>query len=231
MRIYLFILLLYNLSIMITFPQRKIKKNYRSVTGHFPSVKNNKSIAYESKLEKFFFLTLEFDDDVTSYQEQPQITIDFQNRTKIYSADCFVRYASDSNKQDSLIEVKYTQELEKKREYFEEKFTSIQEACKELAINFSVFTEQQYPQSYIDNIDFLYRYKTHGRENRYDEQILSLCATEKLTASELANTITQDPKELIIISNAIWGLVAVGKLRADLYDTKVSMNSFIELSS
>ncbi|WP_434657482.1 TnsA endonuclease N-terminal domain-containing protein [Sulfurimonas sp. NW9] len=181
-------------------------------------------------MEKIFFLTLEFDDDVTSYQEQPQITIDFQNRTKIYSADCFVRYTSDSNKQDSLIEVKYTQELEKKREYFEEKFTSIQEACKELAINFSVFTEQQYSQTYIDNIDFLYRYKTHDRESHYDEQILSLCTTDKLTASELANNITTDPKELIIISNAIWGLVAIGKLRADLYDTKVSMNSFIELS-
>ncbi|MEN4046569.1 Tn7 transposase TnsA N-terminal domain-containing protein [Sulfurimonas sp. NWX367] len=76
-------------------------------------------------MEKIFFLTLEFDDDVASYQEQPQITIDFQNRTKTYSADCFVRYTSDSNKQDSLIEVKYTQELEKKKEYFEEKFTLI----------------------------------------------------------------------------------------------------------
>lgn len=220
---------MYNLSIMISFPQRKIKKNYRSTTGHFPSVKNNKSVAYESKLEKIFFLTLEFDDDVISYQEQPQITIDFQNRTKTYSADCFVRHIPDSNKQDSLIEVKYTQELEKKRKYFEEKFASIREACKELAINFSVFTEEKYPQTYIDNIDFLYRYKTHGRESRYDEQIVSLCTTDKLTASELANNVTKDPKELIIISNAIWGLVAIGKLKTDLYDTKVSMNSFIEL--
>ena len=33
----------------IVFNQRKIKKNYCSITEHFPSVKNNKSIGFESK--------------------------------------------------------------------------------------------------------------------------------------------------------------------------------------
>ena len=63
----MFIFIWYNLDIMISFPQRQIKKNYRSITGHFPSIKNNRSVAYESKLEKAFFLTLEFDDTVESY--------------------------------------------------------------------------------------------------------------------------------------------------------------------
>lgn len=71
----------------ITFPQRKIKKNYRSVTGHFPSVKNNKSIGFESLLEKHHFLYLEFDDNVISYYEQPQIKIHFNNRNMTYSLD------------------------------------------------------------------------------------------------------------------------------------------------
>ena len=142
---------------MISFPQRKIKKNYRSITGHFPSIKNNKSVAYESKLEKAFFLTLEFDDTVESYQEQPQITINFKNRTKTYSADCYVRYTADSNKKNTLVEVKYTQELEKKKEYFDEKFQAIKKACADMTIDFNVFTEEVYPQIYIENIDFLYR--------------------------------------------------------------------------
>lgn len=42
----------------IKFPQRKIKKNYRSVTGHFPSLKNGKSIGFESLLEKILFLVI-----------------------------------------------------------------------------------------------------------------------------------------------------------------------------
>lgn len=216
---------------MISFPQRQIKKNYRSITGHFPSVKNNKSVAYESKLEKAFFLTLEFDDTVESYQEQPQITIDFKNRTKTYSADCYVRYASDSNKKNTLVEVKYTQELAKKKEYFDEKFRAIEKACADMTIDFNVFTEKVYPQIYIENIDFLYRYKTHGREESYDDEIVSLLEKEKMTASDIAKTITNDPKELIVVSNAIWGLVSMGNLTTDLYNVKVNMHSLIGLAS
>ncbi len=213
---------------MITFPQRKIKKNYRSVTGHFPSIKNGKSVAYESKLEKTFFLTLEFDDNVASYQEQPQISINFQKRIKTYSADCYVRYDEAANIPDLLIEVKYTQELEKRKEYFEEKFASIRQACDDLNLDFQIFTEQNYPQVYIDNLDFLYRYKTHGREKKFDDQILSFNFTDATTASKIANTLTNDPKELIVASNAIWGLVAAGKLTTDLYNTKVNMYSTVE---
>jgi len=213
---------------MITFPQRKIKKNYRSITGHFPSIKNGKSVAYESKLEKTFFLTLEFDDNVASYQEQPQISINFQKRIKTYSADCYVRYDEAANIPDLLIEVKYTQELEKRKEYFEEKFASIRQACDDLNLDFQIFTEQNYPQVYIDNLDFLYRYKTHGREKKFDDQILSFNFTDATTASKIANTLTNDPKELIVAANAIWGLVAAGKLTTDLYNTKVNMYSTVE---
>ncbi len=216
---------------MISFPQRQIKKNYRSITGHFPSIKNNKSVAYESKLEKAFFLTLEFDDTVESYQEQPQITIDFKNRTKTYSADCYVRYTADSNKKNTLVEVKYTQELAKKKKYFDEKFQAITKACADMSIDFHVFTEEVYPQIYIENIDFLYRYKTHGREESYDNEILSLLEKEKMTASDIAQTITDNPKELIVVSNAIWGLVSIGDITTDLHNAKVSMHSLIGLVS
>ncbi|ADR35217.1 hypothetical protein Sulku_2558 (plasmid) [Sulfuricurvum kujiense DSM 16994] len=43
----------------LSFPQRKILKSYRSVTGHFPSIKNNRSVGFESLLEKIYFLTLD----------------------------------------------------------------------------------------------------------------------------------------------------------------------------
>lgn len=216
---------------MITFPQRKIKKNYRSITGHFPSIKNNKSVAYESKLEKIFFLTLEFDDTVVSYQEQPQITIDFQGRTKTYSADCYVRYSPDLNKRNALVEVKYTQELVKQKDYFDKKFASIRKTCEDISIDFTVFTEETYPRIYIENLDFLYRYKTHGREKQYDGEIIALLKHGKMQASHLAEQIADNPKELIIASNAIWGLVATGRITTDLYKEKVSMHSWIEVAS
>lgn len=103
----------------IKFSQRKIKKNYRSITGHFPSIKNNTSIGFESKLEKAHFLSLEFDNEVISYQEQPQIEICINGKNKIYSADCYIKRAKNSNKKDSIVEIKYTNEIEKRKDYFE----------------------------------------------------------------------------------------------------------------
>ena len=34
-------------NLSLQFSKRKIKKNYRSITGHFPSIKNNTSIGFE----------------------------------------------------------------------------------------------------------------------------------------------------------------------------------------
>ena len=99
----------------IKFSQRKIKKNYRSITGHFPSIKNNTSIGFESKLEKAHFLALEFDNEVISYKEQPQIEIFFNGKNQIYSADCYIKRVKNSSKKDSIVEVKYTNEIEKKK--------------------------------------------------------------------------------------------------------------------
>ena len=79
---------------VIKFSQRKIKKSYRSITGHFPSIKNNTSLSFESKLEKAHFLSLEFDNEVISYQEQPQVEICINGKDKIYSADCYIKRAN-----------------------------------------------------------------------------------------------------------------------------------------
>ncbi len=142
-----------------------------------------------------------------------------------------MRYNADPEKKNTLVEVKYTQELEKKKAYFDEKFQAIEKACADMTIDFNVFTEEVYPQVYIENIDFLYRYKTHGREESYDNEIVSLLEKEKMTASDIAKGITDDPKELILVSNAIWGLVSIGHLTTNLHNSKASMHSLIGLAS
>lgn len=50
---------------------RKIKKSYISCVGYFKSYKNNKQLAFESILERDFFMLLEFNKDVVSFEEQP----------------------------------------------------------------------------------------------------------------------------------------------------------------
>ncbi|RLA82894.1 MAG: hypothetical protein DRG78_05950 [Epsilonproteobacteria bacterium] len=216
--------------ISLQFKQRKIIKSYRSITGHIPSIKNNKSIAFESKLENTCFLTLEFDNDILSYQEQPQFEIIFNNRKSTYSADCYIQRPKGSKKRDAIIEVKYTTEIEKDKEYFERRFKAIEEATEKLDLDFIVFTEETHPQQYIDNIHFLYRYRTQDRESKYDEQILNKLQNTTMKAKDLAQSISKSPIEYNVIANAIWGLVASDILSTDLYVKELNMSSEVKVN-
>ncbi|XPV68808.1 MAG: TnsA endonuclease N-terminal domain-containing protein [Halarcobacter sp.] len=216
----------------IKFPQRKIKKSYRSVIGHFPSIKNGKSIIYESLLERALYLSLEFDDSVFAYYEQPQIEIDFKNRHSTYSLDCYIRRVKESGVKDTIIEVKYSNELEKNKEYFEEKFEDTKVFAKEHDLEFDVFTELSYSKEYIENLDFLYRYKENPIEHKYEKEILDVLKdTTKLAAFDLVQKLTSNPKEYAIVSNNIWSLVSTGKLKTDLFANEFTMNSLVELNN
>ena len=213
------------------FSQRKIKKNYRSITGHFPSIKNNTSIGFESKLEKAHFLSLEFDNEVISYQEQPQIKIYINGQDKIYSADCYIKRTKTSLKKDSIVEVKYTNEIEKRKEYFEKKFESAKTSANKLNLDFEVYTEKIHSETYLDNLDFLYRYKLQPIENKYEVQMLKILNKKnKISAFDLANLVSENPIEYGLISNCIWDLVCKEKLKTNLELSKITMNSLVELS-
>lgn len=214
----------------IEFNQRKIGKNYRSLTGHFPSIKNDKSIAFESKLENSFFLTLEFDDSVFSYQEQPQIEIFLNGKKKVYSADCYIKKVANSAERDLLVEVKYTSELEKNKEEFRNKFEAIRIAADEMNLDFMIFTEQNFTEIELYNLDFLYRYKTHPQNNKYEEMIMNkMKSIKRIKAKDLLININSSVVENAIISNTIWSLVAKEKLSADIESKVFSMDSYVEV--
>src|SRR6187431_3715186 len=48
-----------------------VKPTTGRVVGYFPSVKNNRSIAWESQLEQKACYVFEFSREITKYQEQP----------------------------------------------------------------------------------------------------------------------------------------------------------------
>lgn len=209
----------------ITFPQRKIKKSYRSVTGHFPSMKNNRSVAFESLLEKQLFLTLEFDDSVTSYMEQPRIEVKNAGKSRTYNLDCHIRYTSASKK-DAIVEVKYVSELQKEKEKLERKFNRIEPAVTEMGMEFVLFTDETFSPTYTNNLDFLYRYKTQRFHDKYNSRILG-SVEAPISAFNLADSLANSKTEYFQLANAIWALVAVGKLQADLQKEELTMNSLV----
>ena len=215
----------------ITFGQRQIKKNYRSVTGHFPSVKNNRSIGFESLLEKILFLSLEFDDTVETYREQPRIMIIKNGKPQKYDVDCFIKRYKKTNLKDALIEVKYLNEFEKNKDIYEKKFTAAEIRCKEIGVEFKFLTELNFNEIYISNIDFLYRFILHPSEDKYDDIILDVLKDKKISALELANLIMKSQSEYQRVSNNIWKLVARNILKTDLENEKVTMKSIVEINN
>ena len=215
----------------ITFGQRQIKKNYRSVTGHFPSVKNNRSIGFESLLEKILFLSLEFDDTVETYREQPRIMIIKNGKPQKYDVDCFIKRYKKTNLKDALIEVKYLNEFEKNKDIYEKKFAAAEIRCKEIGVEFKFLTELNFNEIYISNIDFLYRFILHPSEDKYDDIILDNLKDKKISALELTNLIMKSPIEYQRISNNIWKLVAQNILKTDLENEKVTMKSIVEINN
>ena len=204
----------------IKFPQRKIKKNYRSVTGHFPSLKNGKSIGFESLLEKSYFLSLEFNDDIIFYYEQPQIEIFFKNKNMVYSMDCYVVRGKNLALKDSLVEIMY----------FEEKFEATKVLAKNRNLNFELFTEKSLSSIYLNNLDFLYKFKLNPVESEHENRIFEVLKNSKsMTAYSLSKCISSSLKDYPVISNDIWSLVANNKLRTNLENNKVTMNSLIEV--
>lgn len=210
----------------LSFPQRKILKSCRSVTGHFPSIKNNRSVAFESLLEKTYFLTLEFDDTVKSYSEQPQITIEQDGKSKTYSADCYVIYHQSSGKKNTIVEVKYESELTKEKEHLEAKFKSAEASLHKIDMDFFLFTDATHPEIYIRNLDFLYRYKTFVHNDENDSRILN-AINIPISALELANSLAKNKSDYIQLANSIWALVANGHLYTNLNDKEITMNSLV----
>jgi hypothetical protein len=137
-------------------PVRKIPKNYRSVTGYFPSNINKRSIAYESSLESDFYLLLDYDGEVQSYEEQPfAIKYSIDGKTSTYTPDCLIRYKEHLNKKPVIAEIKYSGELKEKKNELEKKFTAIERYAYENEMLFKIYTEKDIRGHYLEKAEIL----------------------------------------------------------------------------
>ena len=136
-------------------PKRKAKKTFMSVTGYFPSKKNSRSIFFESMLEKKLFLSLEFDENLLNYLEQPVI-IEYtnKNRKTTYCPDCLINYNNSSK--SKLVEVKYSSELIDREDELKIKFEQATLYSNENNLIFDIFNETSIEPVELKNIG------THG---------------------------------------------------------------------
>ncbi len=197
-------------------PVRKIPKNYRSVTGTFASLKNNRNVFYESLLERDFFLTLEFDKTVESYEEQPlQIQYDRYGKKTNYTPDCLVHY--NNGDIPCIVEVKFSDEVKEKKVFFKYKFEQVEEYLANNDMNFKLFTELDIDEIYLENIKFIYNYSVIRNKSKIEELKKKFTMYSEVVYQDFLNSYSNSKFEQAEIIPYIWYLVLTDFLEINLF--------------
>jgi hypothetical protein len=202
---------------------RSIPKSYRNVTGRFASAKNRNPIGFESTLEKDFFLLLEFDRRVESFEEQP-VTISYRNpegRVCRYTPDVLVRYrpalASEPGEAPALCEVKYRDDLRAHGAEYRPKFTAARRYARDRGWRFRVVTEREIRTPRLTNIRFLLRYRRMRVDAAdCDALLAALRAHGATTPDTLLGRVRLDPLRYAEALATLWHLVATEQIGVDL---------------
>ena len=141
-------------------PIRKITNSgSRKNTGFFPSIKNERPVAFESLLERDYMYLLEYDDDVITYKEQP-LTISYclDNRIRRYTPDFSVKRKNKTQ----LIEIKPQSKLKKilYDDYMLKKYNAAALFCKSNGYSeFNIVTDEEIRSGHLlNNIKYLFSY-------------------------------------------------------------------------
>lgn len=211
-------------------PKRKPKKTFRSVSGYFPSKKNERSVFFESLLEKTLFLSLEFDKEVMGYLEQPiKIEYKVNNKIRPYHPDCLIDYYTGKSK---LVEVKYTIDLIEKKDNLEIKLEQGKLYADANDLIFDVYDETQLDITIKKNMEFLYSFAFLPTE-QYTEKIITdiLKEYDELQVVKLLELLSTNKFEQAKFLPYIWKLAFDGVLDVDYKTTRLSMNSVIRFSN
>lgn len=208
-------------------PVRKIPKNYRSVTGRFQSLKNDRAIAFESTLERDFFLSLEFDDRVEMYEEQPlTIKDEIDGRVISYTPDCLVRHIDGT---ETLYEVKYVADLEKDAEELAPRFAIAERYVREPNMEFRVVTELDIRCTKLENQRFLYGFASPPRDLVSLQDSIAMLLAQPLPLESLLSSLSSERMRQASYIPVIWHLVFTGRLKVDM-ETPINTKSIIQVN-
>jgi hypothetical protein len=163
----------------ISVKNRKIGYTYGSVSGIY-SFRKEKTIKYESLLEKDFIHLMNFNDRVLDITEQP-FTIEYKTKsgkTNTYTPDFLIEFKQPSylNPQKLikplLVEVKPSEKILKDWIRLKPKFKQAIKLCKEKEYHFKIFNESRIRSQELRNIIFLNRYKDYNANYSVIEQII-----------------------------------------------------------
>lgn len=222
--------------------KRKIGYTYGSVSGHF-AFRKQKSIAFESTLERDMLTLLEFNDSVDYVIEQP-LTLEYTNhngRNVTYTPDFLVYFKEPDasllriQRKPLLIEVKPTEKLKKHFDEYKARFKIAIKYAQDNDMIFKIYDERRIRTQYLKNIIFLKRYKrlTYIKEN--EDSILACShAIGNVSIEYILEylCITKEQKSMML--GHIWNLIGNKKLICNLdqplnLHTEIWINETIDI--
>jgi len=209
----------------LSMKNRKIGYTYGSVSGRY-SFRSEKTIAFESHLEKDLLTLLEYNDSVLDVIEQP-ITLEYINangRRTTYTPDFLVYFKSlpahsVSNPYPSpmLIEVKPEEKLRKKFDELKPKFKVAMKYAMENGYIFKIYHEKRIRGQELKNINFISRHKNLIYDRDEEERILShLKAVGHTTVDHLLAYLYITDVQKGIALGQTWHLLANKKIACDM---------------
>jgi len=218
----------------ISMKNRKIGYTYGSVSGYF-SFRKQKSIAFESTLERDLLTLLEFNDSVSDVVEQP-VTIEYTNengRDTTYTPDFLVHFNEPATQTMSisrkplLIEVKPKDRLTKDWEKLRKKFKVAVKYAQANDMIFKIYDESRIRTPYLKNILFLKKYKrlTYNKEETLT--ILSFVQNKGISIiEEILEYFYIKEEDKAIALGLIWHLVSTKQLLCQL-DSPLSISTTV----
>lgn len=197
---------------------RKIPKNYRNITGKLSSQKAHGTVAFESKLERDYYILFELDPTVTFIKEQP-VTLKSKTSGLTYTPDFEIHILEDGKRKVIIGEVKYRKDLRKDWKILRPKFEIAIEYSRSLDnTSFKIYTDaysQISNKSYLFNAHFLLNFKIFDHKAY---QLLKDNFRKNITIDELLSKCIGDDITKLNLLSSVWYLIRQRAIEVDLYE-------------
>lgn len=208
-------------------PVRKIKKNYRNVTGISSATKSIGQAQFESTLERDFLRLLEFSPEVERFEVQPR-TIRWRDNSDAecsYTPDVLVIFTEAVSRPPWLCEVKYRSGLRKDWAELHPKFIQAIRYAKHQGWRFRLITECEIRGPDLDAAKFLLPFRRHLIAPERKTRLLSLLnILGESTPQAILQALSPDPQEQAEWLPVLWQLVANFDISMD-FEEAITMTS------
>lgn len=203
------------------------------MTGYFYSFKNRGHVWHASLVERDFFLSLEFIDEVLSYKAQSvEVPKKFNDKGRPLHPDCLVTFTRRSGKRPLLVEVKDTKDLNHpdKADDIKRKISILKEFAKKRRWDFRLVTEQDLRGPRLENCRFLNKYtEPPAVLPKYGKTIVNrLTKLGPMSVTDLMEGLFPDKMERARALRCVWHLVRKGQFLTDL-DRPLTNSSVLEV--